>query len=370
MSPPWGGTGSILAGWGTAPGHTILLLMLMMIRCLINRSVVMLFSAATEFNAGRKPGGCDKEAVMGGRMIVVLLVLLVSFGVPAVAQQESAETLLEQQRALEAETLGSVVRTGVVHPDAVAARGSSGLLFCGVDDVTVSTYSIDPVDNTTVPQFIGFEVWAAGMISAPAAGDGVVYFNDGTQLYRWPANGAPELCCTLTFGGSDTSTVGMAYDPNGGRLLMSKNIATEAIYSLPVVAGSCPGACDLTQEIVYDDTAYDFGGLAYDPGRGLLYGSSDDATPGPAGVYLINGDGTATLVAAYPAGYTDVDGLAFGNGFLFLVTDEPGDFPVYDVDGGAYVTPLTNPWTTAELFSGGAFGDGFVPVGLQSLSVE
>lgn len=307
---------------------------------------------------------------MGGRACVVLLVMIVGFGAPVVAQEESADTLIEQQKALEADTRGPVSRVGVMDAGAGAIRGSSGLLFAGVDDAAVSTYTVDPSDNTTTPQFLGFEIWGAALIPAPAAGDGVVYFNDGAELYRWPANGVPELCCSLTFTAANVSVVGMAYDPTGGRLLFSRNVATEAIYALPVVAGSCPVACEVTQEIVYDADSYDFGGLAYDGGNDILYGSSDDSAPGPAGVYQINGDGTATLVTAYPAGYTDVDGLAYGNGFLYLVTDEPGDFPVYDIMGAAYLTPLTNPWSSSEIFSGGSFGDGFVPVELQSLSVE
>ena len=38
-----------------------------------------------------------------------------------------------------------------------------------------------------------------------------------------------------------------------------------------------------------------------------------------------------------------------------LVPDEPGSIYVWDLAGGAYVAPLPNPWTTAEIFSAGAW---------------
>ncbi len=121
----------------------------------------------------------------------------------------------------------------------------------------------------------------------------------------------------------------------------------------------------MTQEIVYAATA-DIGGLAVDTTTGDLYGTDD----GSGSIVRINNDGTLTVVAAYPAGQTDIDGLAYGNGKLFLVIDEPGDIFVYDIASGLYETPLTNPWTTSEIFSGGAFGSGLIPVELQSFDVE
>lgn len=303
---------------------------------------------------------------MSGRGWTLFLVAVFVLVLPGIAgAQDSAETLIEQQRARDAEAAGPQSRVGVVHPDAKNTRGADGLLFVGVDDPTVSTYSIDPVSNTTTPQFLGFDVWGAAMIPAALPGDAVVYFNDGSSLYRWPADGVPELCCTLTYQALTSSVVSVAYDPVGGRLLFTKNISVEAVYALPVVAANCPAACDMTQEIVYASTA-DIGGLAVDTTTGDLYGTDD----GSSSIVRINNDGSLTVVAPYPAGQTDIDGLAYGNGKLFLVIDEPGDIFVYDIASGLYETPLTNPWTTSEIFSGGAFGNGLVPVELQSFNVE
>jgi len=304
---------------------------------------------------------------MSPRRLLVssVVVLACSMSVVAAAQEDSAETLLEQQLAREAELNSVPSGTIVMSPEAGNVDGSAGLLFVGVDDSGVSTYTIDPIDNTTTPQFTGTAVWGAGIIPAGTPGDAVVYIAGGTSLYRWPANGVPELCCSLTYQGSNSSMVSATYDPAGGRLLFTKNISVEAVYALPVVAANCPASCDVTQEIVYS-SALDIGGLALDTSTGFLYGTNDSGTS----IVRINNDGTTVNVAAYPAGETDIDGLAYGNGKLYLVTDQPGDIYVYDIASGLYETPLVNPWTTSETFSGAAFGTGMIPVELQSLSVE
>jgi hypothetical protein len=302
-------------------------------------------------------------------MSLLVIALAMGWGVLATAQ-DSPETIREQQRALAAERAGA----GAATPRALTSaplQGAGGLLFVGVDDVTVPTYVIDPATNDTQPAFTGFEIWGAAVIPGPNPGDAVVYFNSGTALHRYQWPGPATLCCTLMFNGDAQSVVSVAYDSTAGELLFTKNIATEAVYSLPVTAGACPASCDLAQDIVYASGDNDLGGLAFDAATANLYGTNDDASPGPAGIYEINGDGSTTLVAAYPAGQTDIDGLAFDNGKLYLVTDEPGSIYVYNLGTGSYETPLTNPWTTSEIFSGAGAGTGLlIPVELQGFTVE
>lgn len=43
---------------------------------------------------------------------------------------------------------------------------------------------------------------------------------------------------------------------------------------------------------------------------------------------------------------------------MMLVFVEGGTFPVYDLVGGAYGTPLPSPFTSATTFSGGALAVG------------
>lgn len=330
----------------------------------------MLFSAYLISMPGEESGGRDKEAFMGGKMIVFGLVFLVSIGVPAAAQEESAETLLEQQRALAAES-GQIVPNPPSQSvgDLGSIDGSQPYLFVAVDDIAEFAYAVDTGDNAFTQLFTGNDPWAAAMIPAGTPGDAVIFFTSGSQLYRWQS-GAPVLCCDLTLAAANLTVVGAAYNPSAEQLLFSRNIANEAIYSLLVPGGVCPASCEVTLAIEYEDGDFDYGGLAFDAGNGFLYGTNDDAIPGPAGVYRIMPDGSGVLVTAYPAGETDIDGLAYGNGTLYLVTDEPGDIYVYDIMGGTWDPPLANPWTTSEIFSAGAFGTGLIPVELQSLSVE
>lgn len=301
---------------------------------------------------------------------LVLATSWIAFAAAAVAQ-DSEETLLEQQKAREAELNPSPPGTAVFVAPGRSLEGPTELLFIGVDDTTVSTYVIDPLIPSTAPAFTGFAPWGAAVIPSATPGDAVIYFNSGSTLYRWDLPAAPETCCTLMFSAATASVVSMAYDPGAGELLFTRNITTEAVYSLPVTAGSCPASCDLTQDIVYSAADNDFGGLAFDPSSGILYGTNDDGSPGPAGVYEINGDGTTTLVVAYPNSETDIDGLALGNGRLYLVTDQPGDIYVYNIGTASFETPIANPWTSSEVFAAAAAGTGVaVPVELESFTIE
>ncbi len=302
---------------------------------------------------------------MGGRAFFVVLVLVAGFAAPVMAQVDSAETLLEQQKAIEAER-GLKPSAGFpVVGNLDGIDGTQPYLFVAVDEPTEFTNAVDIGDNTFTQLFTGTDPWGAAIIPGINPGDAVVFFTSGFELYRWQS-GAPVLCCNLTYLTANHTVVSAAYNAVTEELYFSRNISTEAIYSLAVPGGVCPASCEVSQDIVYPSTA-DIGGLAYDSVGGVLYGTDDGANDS---LVRINNDGTLTVVAAYPAGETDIDGLAYGDGKLYLVTDQPGDIYVYDIAGAAYGTPLTNPWTTSETFSAGAYGTGLVPVLLQSLTVE
>lgn len=306
-----------------------------------------------------------------GFVAVSLVGLLTIVGAPAMADEapDSAETLREQQLALESERSPRPDRT----PSFESVRGipAGGLLFIGVDDPTVSTYTVDPTDGTATPAFTGTDVWGAAVISGASPGDAEVYFNESGNLWRWQDGSAPAQCCSMTLGGASTSVVAMAYDPAAGKLLFTRNIGDEGVLSLAVTPGSCPASCELVQEWLFSATAnVDAGGIAWDPVAGVLYATNDDTTPA-SGIYILNSDSTETFVAPYPVGQTDIDGLAWGGGKLYLVTDEPGSTYVYDIATAMYETPIPNPWTTAEVFSGAGYGDNIlIPVELQSFGVE
>jgi hypothetical protein len=284
-------------------------------------------------------------------LAAVLALLIASFTVAAMAGAPPAgaapqgpadpETALEQAKALAAEQAPAVSPVVIE-----ASPGGDGYpLFVGVDDVNVPAYTIDPATNAMSPHALGVQIWGAAFDPASNA----VYINNGSTLYKWPVGGAVSALGTVTDpAGAPQALVGLAF--YAGALYASKNIANEAIYEIDL------NTLVATVAIDYPDGDFDFGGLAADPKSGDLYATNDDATPHGTGLFRINQDGSATQIAPYPAGETDIDGLAIGNdGNAYLVIDQPGNIYVYDFSAAAYVTPLTNPWTTSEVFSAGAY---------------
>lgn len=275
------------------------------------------------------------------RIPAIALALLATALAPTPgARAESPETLAEQAaaRAAESETAPRPA------PPAVPAGVAGGPLFAGVDDTTIFTYRIDPGTNTAQQQFDGFQVWGAAY---DPVGD-QVYFNNGSTLYVWPVGGAVATVGTIADpGGAAQSMVGLAF--HNGTLYGVKNIANEAIWAIDTTTAVA------TVQIDYVDGDLDCGGFAVDPSSGSFYCTNDDSTPYGAGLVRINPDASVTPIAAYPAGQTDIDGLAIGGGRAYLVIDEPGSIYVWDFGTAAYVAPLTAPWTTSEVFSAAAW---------------
>lgn len=266
---------------------------------------------------------------------------------PAVAEPpdagESAETGRERAAAR-----GAELAAPAGWPPAIAGSGPSGgddgPLFVGVDDTTVPAWRIDVGNGNAAQAFSGFQVWGAAY---DPAGDRV-FFNSGSTLLVWPVGGAVQTLGVMVDGGGATqSMVGLAF--HDGVLYGIKNIANEAIWTID------PTTLVATVNVDYVDADFDLGGFAIDTATGEFYATNDDTTPHGSGLFRIDAGGTGTLVAPYPAGQTDLDGLAVGGGFAYLVPDEPGSIYVWDLAGGAYVAPLPNPWTTAEIFSAGAW---------------
>jgi hypothetical protein len=86
-------------------------------------------------------------------------------------------------------------------------------------------------------------------------------------------------------------------------------------------------------------------------------------------LFRINTDGTGTPIAPYPAGETDIDGLTISTDRIaYWIIDQPGNIYVYDLVASTFLTPLTSPWTTSEVFCGGAWVSGIIPVELTSFT--
>jgi len=278
------------------------------------------------------------------KQLFILFTLLLFLGSTAFAQEiagDSEETLLEQAMARDAEKFPvknpapiSTPELEVTHP-----------LFIGVDDLTIPAYVGNVSNNEWLQAFLGAQVWGAAFDVA----NNKIYFNSGTTLYEWPVGGTvTQLGLITDTAGVNQSLVGLAF--YNGELYGMKNIANEAIYKINTSTRVA------TVYIDYVDGDFDLGGLAIDPNNGNIYATNDDTTPFGSGLFRINNDGSGTLITAYPAGQTDIDGLAVSNnGIAYLITDEPGSVYVYDLVANTYLTPLNNPWTTSETFSGGTW---------------
>jgi hypothetical protein len=223
-------------------------------------------------------------------------------------------------------------------------------LFVGVSDPAISTYLIDPTSGTTFPQFSGLQVWGATYDPDSSR----VLFSGGSTLFEWPAGGTPAALGTVTSSVSDAPLPIVALAYTAGTLYGVRHISSaddpEGIYEIDLAT------LQATLAITYDvgPANVDIGGLDADPNSGILYGTNDGSNM--RGLVQIDLDGTLTLIAPYPEGELDLDGLAVSDdGRAFLVPDVPGDIYVYDFGTMTYTTPITGPWTTSETYSAAAW---------------
>lgn len=281
--------------------------------------------------------------------------LLIS-GLALAQAGDSDETLIEQAKALaEEQSPGADPPANISY----TLRGVTNPLFVGVDDVTVPAYVGDPVTNNWDTAFVGAEVWGAAYDNI----NNKVYFNDGADLYEWVVgSGTVTLLGTITDPNSTTlSMVSLAF--HNGVLYSTRNIGNEAVYEINTTT------LVATVFIDYVEADFDIGGLAVDPNTGEFYGTNDDATPLGRGLYKINPNGTGTLVEPYPAGETDIDGLTISdNSIAYWIVDEPGIFYVYDLNTSTFLDSLIAPWTASDIFCGGAWNSGIIPVELTSFT--
>lgn len=248
---------------------------------------------------------------------------------------------------------------------------ASAQLLVGVDDATVPAFLYDfsgGVSPAVVPTPIslGLEHWGLDADDASER----LFTQDGTALttltYADVLDGGTTNGTTVTtnVGGTAISMVGLTY--GNGVLYGVRNIGgdtgltPEAIYSIDPATGNSVLAVD------YDSTLYDFGGLGF--ANGLIYATNDDHTgtgdTTERGLYTIDPtSGTITFVAAYPGSETDLDGLAVGGGYAFLVGDGPAGDDIYpfNLSTGQYEATIPSPFAAGEVFSGAAWAPGLIP---------
>ena len=209
--------------------------------------------------------------------------------------------------------------------------------------------------------------------SAPGFG-GLAADEAGRRLFASVRNGAQDDIWSIAYGtyaatklatvrrpGLTTgmSVEGLAYDTTSGTLYGTRSLGgstgPEALVRIDTATG------DTTVIIEYEPTStslYQINAIDYDPITRLLYLVDEDDTGG-RNIYSVDPKASVpalTLVTAMPAILTDVDGLAAGNGKLYLVSDGPditsttpvegngGNHYVYDIAANTFNTFAATPF--------------------------
>ena len=233
-----------------------------------------------------------------------------------------------------------------------------GQLFVGTSqnsndptDTLNDVFAVNPSTDSSTSILSEVQVWGA---TADLANQRVLFTRSGGQsvdggdeLFEIPVTGgAPNSLGLITLGsGAPQRIDGLAI--SGGTLYGTNagGGAGAGFYSIDL------GTLVATQISSFSMSGESISGLDADPDTGIIYGT-DDST---GQLVSIDTSGVITNVAAYPAGIADIDGLAVGNGLAFLVTDESQPISVYDLTSGTYLSDLTSPFTSADVFSGAAF---------------
>lgn len=236
---------------------------------------------------------------------------------------------------------------------ALVAAGVCGAahaqLIVSNDGAANSTiWHIDLQTNTATSVLSGTQARAWGMAYDP--GSNTLYWNDGGTLYSsaFSLGGLTPSSVGLTFNGGATNFVGLAWWQ--GRLVGTRNIGTEGVYDINPITGE-------TTLISAYNSGFDFGGLDSDGTR--LYGLSDSSPAGGpgAGLYDIDANtGMTDFIVGYPAGDTDIDGLAIGGGRAYFVNDTGSQqIFVYNLTTNSFEASLNNPIVGSGIFSAGAY---------------
>jgi hypothetical protein len=225
---------------------------------------------------------------------------------------------------------------------------------------TATIYNVDPTTGIATPIHSGTTNDAKPWGMAYDAATNTLYWNNGSVLYSSPlgATLTPSNLGTMMFSAAAVNFVALSF--HNGELYGTRNIATEAVYRID------PVTLVATQTYVYP-TTFDFGGLDHDLSTGLLYGLTDAAAaPAVRGLYQIDDVAmTTTFIAPYPAGETDIDALAVGNGLAYYVTDGPNttqaSFYVIDIATGMQVATIPSPFTGSGTFAAATWAGNTAP---------
>lgn len=262
-------------------------------------------------------------------------------------------------------------RNTVVAAASVAALLSAASAASGqfITAITKPTFGLNNPDVYNVNPTTGAATFLfnADFIPASAPGFGGLAADEpNRRLFGTVRNGAqddlysldystltPTLLGTIRRPGTTTGMAvdGLAYDSLRGSLYATRVLGgtsgAEALFRVDIATG------DTSIFLEYEPTTtsnYTIGAIDYDPLTDRIYLVDEDDTGG-RNIYSVNPAAATPVldfVAALPAPITDVDGLAAGDGRLYLVSDGPdiagtatiegngGNHYVYDIAAGTF----------------------------------
>jgi hypothetical protein len=257
----------------------------------------------------------------------------------------------------------------------LAAAGTASAQFA--TSITRPTFSLGPatldvVNVQTGTSALLLDTLAVPAVPATAAGfTGLAYDAANQRLFASITNGTSSAVYsvdvvtgarTLLFSvrRPDNSAGmvidGLAFDQKRRVLYATRTIGgtgqNESLYTLNQTTGIA------TQVFQYEPTTgsdFTIGGIDWCPVTDKIYLTDDDDTLGRnIFSYTPGSAAELTLVTAYEAGATDVDGIAAGGGKLYLLSDSQdapatlaiegnsGLHRVFNLTTGLYETPITS----------------------------
>lgn len=237
--------------------------------------------------------------------------------------------------------------------DLINPTNTRSLVGTAQTDFQVNGVTADNITNTLYWIDTALSPVNSRLLSAPMVTTGTI---------------TPTFIASANIGGVNIGLGALAFDSVANMLVGYKYDAVtgvEGFYSVDTTTG----ACTLLSEVT-DTASYDFFGLDYDATTDAFYATND--VTATQGLYRINKPWTTpptiTFISAYPATPvdSDIDGLAVGNGRLYLINDNNtpptgGGHYVYNLGTNSYEPHIQFTWPSAGANSGGAWAPGLVP---------
>lgn len=269
---------------------------------------------------------------------------------------------------------------------ATCVSGASAQLVFGtttsVTDNACAMYLDVNTQDVTVLWNTASKKKVNGMAADPDSGR--LYCNDAARLNYWNYQNVGTVPTLI--GGMYRTTDGVSFSATGvdglafangnlyGATSYPSTTFVRGIYQVATTtdaAGHCvmtPLWVDPTGVPGTSSGSLEFGGLEYNADNNLFYFTSDvdnaDYTPG---IFTVDafGTGTLTKIAEFPVGHGQIDGMALGDGKLWLTEQDPTNsqiniFP-YDLATQTYGTPLYVPLVDGtQRASGAAWAPGAI----------